>query len=439
LQQFRLWYSQAGTPEITMSEKFNLSNNTYELTFKQFCPPTPSQETKQPMYIPIKLGFLTENGKSIEVQQEKSQQDPKVIFLSKAEETFKFTNVSSKPVPSVFRDFSAPIKLKTSLNDEQLGFLLAYDQDNFNRWDAGQQLMERSILKLIDDPNQNAEQIGGLLLEALDNLLNDQDITPALKAHILLLPPLVHFINIVNRADPEAIYKARQGISQALSSKLKGKLRELYTSSQTPGQYSYNPTDSALRKLKNTCLYYLVALKDQETLNFAKEQYYNANNMTDCFASLAVLNNINCKEREELLEDFYAKRKHDPLVVNKWLALQASSELPNTFEVVEKLTRHKAFDVNNPNKVYALIGGFCAGNVLRFHNISGEGYDFLLKYILLLNESNPQVAARIINPFTKWRNFNSMRQDMIKARLVEIQNHQGLSKNIIEIVSKSLA
>lgn len=433
LSQFRLWYSQAGTPVIDVIEAYNESNKTYQLTLKQSCPPTPLQPIKQPMVIPIALGLLNKEGQELLPKTE-------VFVLKTPEETFSFPNMSSRPYVSILRGFSAPVKIRSSLDEEQLAFLLAHDSDPFNRWEAGQKYAELVLWKCVDDHQAKRPlQVNDAWLKANAAILNDKTLNPALKAEILTLPSLNYLVGLKTPADIDALYVARTFLREQLAQYLRPQLLEAYQANQTPGLYRYTPEDVASRRLKNLSLSYLMVLKDSaESVKICLHQWKSANNMTDSLAVLSALSNWAGPEREQVLSEFYEKWQQDPLVLDKWFRIQAFSELPQTLSVVKKLMKHPAFEITNPNKVYSLIGGF-SGNLPRFHDKSGEGYVFLADTILTLDPLNPQVAARMMNAFTRLKQYDPARQALMRTQLERLQAAPKLSKDIFEVITKCLA
>ncbi len=433
LSQFRLWYSQAGTPEVTVQETYDVNTKTYQLTLKQFCPPTPNQPNKQPMVIPVAMGLLNKVGKDL---LEKTE----VLVLKTAEETFSFNKIPEKPVLSVFRSFSAPVKVHLETRDEDLAFLLAHDSDDFNRWDAGQKLTERLIWRLVEAyQGKRSLELPGFWLEAHRAILQDKGVNAALKAEILSLPSLNYLVELKKPAEIDALFVVRTFLKQALSKGLQKELLENYDKHTLSGRYQYKPEFVAARSLKNLCLAYLVIGDPTVGIDLCLKQWKTANNMTDALAVMGALSNWAGEERERVLAEFYAHWQHDALVMDKWFRVQAGSELPNTLENVKRLMKHPAFEITNPNKVYSLIGAFTTGNLIRFHDQTGAGYEFLSDAVLQLDPLNPQVASRMVRGFSSWTRFDSARQEKMKLQLKRLLEQPKLSKDVFEIVSKCLA
>jgi aminopeptidase N len=400
LSQFKRWYDVAGTPVLDCAGEYR--DGVLTLTVKQSMNPA--------FHIPfaVKIG-----------PQEQ------VLSLKKAEETFRFS-VPAKPVPSLLRRFSAPVILIYPYAEEDLLHLMANDDDAFNRWEAGQRLATTIILDRRGAPS-------AAFVAAARNLLSDPD--PAFAAEALTLPSEGFLAEQMEVVDPDALHASRNALRRALASALQDDLRATYERLRVKGPYSPDAASAGKRALRNLCMSYLAEIGLSA---LAYEQFKTADNMTDCMAALTVLANADCPERRPALEAFYEKWKDEPLVVDKWLAVQASSRLPGTLARVKQLLSHPAFDIKVPNKVYALIRSFSANHV-RFHAADGSGYAFLADQVLTLNEINPQVAARMARGFDRWRKFDEQRKAKAKSALERIREAQGLSKDVAEIVSKALA
>jgi aminopeptidase N len=400
LAQFKRWYDVAGTPVLDCNGKFD--NGRFTLTVKQSMNP--------PFHIPfaVKIG----------------DQD-QVLSLRKSEEQYVFP-VKEKPVPSLLRRFSAPVILKYPYTEDELLQLMAKDDDPFNRWEAAQRLAATTILEKAGAPS-------AAFIAAARNVLADPD--PAFAAEALNLPAETFLAEQMDVADPDRLHADRNSLRRALASALKAELKACYEKLRTKGPYSPDAVSIGKRSLKNLCLGYLGEIG---LSGLAYEQFKAADNMTDAMAALTVLANLDCPERMPALDAFYAKWRHDPLVVDKWLAVQAASRLANTVEVVKRLLTHPAFDIKVPNKVYALIRTFCANHV-RFHAADGAGYDFLAGQVLALDKLNPQVAARMARGFDRWKKFDEQRQARARAALQRARDAEGLSRDVAEIVGKALA
>ncbi len=455
LTQFRLWYTQAGTPELTVTRQYDPRAKSYELTFRQFCPATPEQPVKKPFHIPVAIGLLGKDGMEIMLSQPtlpspplprgglggvaESREGTIVLHLRKAEETFVFTDIPDEPVPSILREFSAPVKVKLDLSDDERLFLMANDNDPFNRWDAGQQLAVKLILELVKDYQEGRPLLlDNLYIDAFRKTLESGMDDKGFQAFALSLPAETYLADFVKVIDPDAIHEARTFVQQILAASLKESFLTVYRANQDAGPYRVDHEAMGKRSLKNTCLGYLSELEDEDVRLLCMDQYRTGGNMTDVISALVNIANNECPEREEALASFYETWKSDPLVMDKWLAIQATSRLPGTLDIVKTLTKHPAFTIRNPNKVRALVGAF-SSNSVRFHDLSGAGYAFIADHVLAIDPLNPQIAARLVSSFTIWKRYDAKRQALMKKELERILAAPKLSKDVYEVVSKSLA
>ena len=439
LKQLQRWYDQAGTPEVKVTMTYDATAQTCRLHCVQSIPATPESQHKQPQLIPLQVGLLRETGADLALYLEDQPCDG-ILQLTQAEQSFRFTQVPEQPVPSLLRNFSAPVRLVYPYTEAELIFLMKHDSDAFNRWDAGQRLAMRSFESLLLDLKQGIPL--GLSHEcvcAWQVVLTDENLDPALRAEALSLPSETDIAEQLRPADPAAIHQVREFVLTTLAKALRLDFEIIFYRLQDQGVYQIDAASMGKRRLKNVCLAYLGHLADQAVPALCAEQYAQANNMTDALAALAVLVDIDCPERLAALQHFHDRWQHDPLVMDKWFALQASSSLPNTLQQVQRLLEHPLFDMRNPNKVRALVGSFALRNPWHFHAADGSGYAFLAERVLWLNERNPQVAARMVRPLINWRHYESGRAQLMRGQLERIQAHQGLSADVYEIVSKSLA
>jgi aminopeptidase N len=404
LSQFRRWYDIAGTPVLDCSGSFE--KNALALTVKQSMNP--------PFHIPlaVKIGH-----------------HEKVLSVKEKEQIFRFENLEARPVPSLLRGFSAPVILNYPYSEADLVHLLAHDDDPFNRWEAAQRLSAEIILKRKGNPS-------AAFLESVRSLLKDKD--PAFIAETLTLPPETFLAEQMAVVDPDALHAARNALRHALASTFKSEFLDLYRSLESAGPYSPDAVSAGKRALRNLLLSYLMELETTDLVALCYEQYGQSNNMTEQFAALACLANSHAQQRTIALESFYDKWRNEPLVVDKWLAVQAGSRLPGTLARVRELLKHPAFDLKVPNKVYALVRGFSANHV-RFHAADGGGYAFLADQVLALDALNPQIAARIARGFDRWKRFDSERRERARTQLERIRDAKDLSKDVAEIVTKALA
>lgn len=441
--QLHLWYHQSGTPELHISRAYDPQARTYTLKVKQTCPPTPDQPQKEPFHIPLALGLLDSQGNDLPLRlanETEAVPGTRVLELHKEEEVFVFGDIPCEPVPSLLRGFSAPVKLHLDLDDTERCLLLAHDSDRFNRWEAGQQLAIKILRELVKDCQQGRPlTLDNGFIDAVGKILASNEPDKAFVAETLILPSEIYLSEFMPVIDPEAIHEARRFARRRLAEALQEAFHTVYEALADTGPYRPDPEAMGRRKLRNTCLGYLMELDKPSIHQRCLQQFETANNMTDVIAALAYLADSEGTEREGAFLAFYEKWRGDPLVVNKWLSIQALSRHPDTLAVVQELTQHRAFTLTNPNKVLALIGAFCQGNPLRFHEASGEGYRFLGKCILKLDCLNPQVAARLANAFSLWRRYDNNRQGLMKEQLEQIAKAPRISKDVYEIVAKSLA
>ncbi|XP_057520634.1 puromycin-sensitive aminopeptidase-like isoform X2 [Amaranthus tricolor] len=448
---FLLWYSQAGTPIVKVSSSYDVEKHTFTLKFSQEVPPTPGQPVKEPMFIPVATSLLDSHGKDMPLFSVYHDGKPEslvingqpvhtaVLRVTKKEEEFVFSDVLEKPVPSLLRGFSAPIRLEADYSDSDLFFLLANDSDEFNRWEAGQILARKLMLSLVADYQQNRPLVlNAKFVDGFKSIMCNSNLDKEFIAKAITLPGEGEIMDIMEVADPDAVHAVRTFIRKELAVQLKADFLCMVQENKTSEQYEFNHPNMARRALKNVSLAYLALLDEPECTELALREYKMATNMTDQFAALAAITQNTGTITDKVLADFYDKWQYDFLVVNKWFALQAMSDVPGNVENVKKLLDHPAFDLRNPNKVYALIGGFC-GSPVNFHAKDGSGYKFLGEMVVQLDKINPQVASRMVSAFSRWRRYDETRQTLAKAQLEMIMSANGLSENVFEIASKSLA
>ncbi len=446
LAQFRNWYSQAGTPELVVDENYDADARTYSLTIRQYCPPTPGQVDKKPFHIPLAIGLLGSNGKELLSTQENTNiaKSEHMLALTKPEQHWSFSGVEEKPMLSLGRGFSAPVKMSLSHSDEALAFMFAHDTDEFNRWDAGQQLAIKIMLKRIDDYSAGeALPLEPMFIEAYRSTLNNRTLDKALVAQALSLPSESYLADQCEIVDVDAIHGVRQFMRQQLAEALADDWLRVYEENNVKIAYHFNAQDMAQRSLKNLCLSYLMELDslDQSKAEHRQRclrQFQQGDNMTDVLAALSIFNQHAMPERQQVLDAFYNKWQHDRQVVEKWFAIQAASSLAGALKRVRALMQHPAFSIKNPNLARSLIGRFCAANSVNFHLSDGSGYRFLAEQVLALDELNPQIAARLLQSLSRWRRFDPARQILMREQLERVAGHKGLSKDVYEIASRSL-
>ena len=427
LTQFKRWYSQAGTPVVSVKTHYDAQQQRFTLTLSQHCPDTPGQTNKQPFYIPIKMGLISHSGTTLLKTQ--------TLVLNETEQTFTFDNVTAQPVLSILRDFSAPVKLAYDMSNDDLMYLFAHDTDAFNRWDAGQQAMTRLIHHCVDTP-KTQWQIPSALLHAIKNTLHHPELDPALIALALQVPTLSTLMETYEQAPLDQLVAARAWLVTQIAQQLQDCWVQAY---HTHKQANYERNQSAIakRSLCAQCLYYLAATQRPQLISLVEHHYQKATNMTERMAALSALANVadHCAW-QALMEEFYQHWQHDALVVDKWLALQANAQGQHTFETVCQLTQHPAFEPNNPNKVYSLLVAF-SRNDGRFHQTDGATYRWLIGWVLQLDQKNPMVAARVIRPLINWRRYQAPYSTLMQQALQTLDTTQ-LSSDVAELVEKAL-
>jgi aminopeptidase N len=423
LNQFKLWYSQAGTPHVQVSEKYNAAEQTYELTLSQSCPPSPGQEKKEAFHIPLKTKLL-----GIEKSSER------LIELKKSQETIVFEDCETKPILSINREFSAPVILDFEQSiDDQL-FLFENDDDSFNRWEAGQKLAQHWIL--------SGKEIDQRLIEIWQRILMDQTLNPAFKELILSLPAEAYLHEQVNVVDPQAIHQSRKNFKHVMANKLESQWHKTYETHQSSGEYSPDSQSSGIRALKNHALQMLVATGQSQWQELAHKQFVDSNNMTDRIAALNALVNHGSPLAKECLNIYFKRYEKDDLALDKWFALQAMRQSSNDapiIDTIKELKKHPSFKLNNPNRARSLIHAFCLSNPGGFHQQDGQGYAFWTDCVIELNTLNPQVAARLARGMDRWKKFAQPYQNLMKAQIERVAKESNLSADVQEVITKSLA
>jgi aminopeptidase N len=440
--RFKRWYDQAGTPRLDVAGEYDAAARRYTLTVKQSTPPTPGQPEKRPLHIPLAVGLIAPDGSEVPLRlagESAPAGTDRVLSVTESEERFVFEDVPAQPVPSLLRRFSAPVVLDFPYGEAELTHLMAHDADPFNRWEAGQRLATGLLLRGIEAHRAGRPvEIPAAFVDAFARVLRDGPRDPAFAAEALALPSETYLAEQMTVVDPDAIHAVRTHARRELARTLRDELTRTHRSPRTAGPYSPDAQSAGKRSLRNLALGYLMELESGESYALCAEQFAAADNMTDRMAALAALANSQAPARDPALERFYSDWKNEPLVVDKWLAVQATARLPDTLARVERLMRHEAFDLRNPNKVYALIRAFCANHV-RFHAADGGGYAFAADRVLELDALNPQTAARIARSFDRWKKFDAGRQGHARAALERVRAKAGLSKDVAEVVTKALA
>ncbi|MBX3535542.1 MAG: aminopeptidase N [Xanthobacteraceae bacterium] len=437
LSQFARWYSQAGTPELAVRGSYDAKAKTYTLDIEQMVPPTPGQSAKQPAVIPLKLGLLDEKGRDIALKDPNGKPvHDNLIVLDKASQQFVFSGVKQKPAISLNRGFSAPVKLSTNFGEDNLRFLAKHDSDAFNRYDAVEQLAMQRLVAAAKGSNEPAT----VLIEALSNALDNPSLDNAFLAELFSLPEESDVAQAVGKdVDPDAVLAARRRIKREIGVALKDKLDARYRKLTSHRPYSPDANSAGQRALRNICLDLLAATEDKAELRRALTQFEEADNMTDRMAALGVLSQHATPEREQALDAFEQRYRNDPLVLDKWFAVQARIPEAATLERVQKLMKHPAFSMTNPNRLRSLIGVFAAGNPSQFNRPDGKGYALLADTVLGLDSKNPQVAARLLSSLKSWRMLEPGRRALAEKELNRIAQTPGLSPDVADIAARSLA
>jgi aminopeptidase N len=439
--QFMRWYTQAGTPEVVAAPHYDARAKTFRLDVTQTVPPTPGQPTKEPMVIPLTVGLVGRDGADLALALDGRPLARGVVELKEAGHSFVFTGVGERPIPSLNRGFSAPIKLRLPIEPDDLRFLAAHDPDPFNRWQAVQTLAMSLLTGNVSALRGGAparEDEG--LMAALAAILADRRLEPAFVA-LALTPPSEADIGreIGSDVDPDAVFAARKGLRAATGERLGAALAETYARMITPGPYRPDAAGAGRRALRNVCLDLLAATQASDAIARALAQYDAADNMTARMAALETLSQHDRPERAHALDDFYRRYADDPLIIDKWLSLQAVIPEPATLERVRALTSHPAFSMANPNRVRSLIGAFALANHTQFNRSDGAGYDFVADIVLTLDPKNPQVAARIVGAFRSWRALEEGRRARAEATLRRVAAAPSLSRDVGDIVARTLA
>jgi aminopeptidase N len=454
LAQYERWYSQAGTPRITVDTHYDASQKRYTVTLTQGYgdAAAAARETqKGPLLIPFAIGLIGEDGNDMPLRLEgeasASPHTTRVLEFTEKEQSFTFVDVAEKPLPSLLRNFSAPVVVEYDYTADELAFLLAHDSDPFNRWEAGQRLATRELLTLAEHAaTGKALELDDTVVAAFGRVLNDETLSPAFRELALMLPSEAYLAEQMDESNPAAVHSARQFVRKRLASALKGDWLAVYERHQTPGAYEPTPEAGGHRALKNLALAYLAELDDPaDAVRLAKAQYDAANNMTDRAAALSALLTAAASNggaaAADALDDFYRRFENEPLVIDKWFALQAmqrGTKARPVIEIVRKLMAHPAFTLKNPNRARSLIFSFCSANPAQFHAADGSGYAFWAEQVIALDALNPQVAARLARALELWRRFTPALRDQMRAALEKVAA-QAKSRDVREIVEKALA
>ena len=442
LSQFIRWYSQAGTPELAITTRYDPHAQTFSLEIAQVLAPTPGQPVKEPMVVPLALGLVDAEGNDAPLRLADGQVlSQGVLTLTEAVQTFVFTGLPKRPALSINRGFSAPVKVRADLTADELRFLAAYDNDPFNRWQAVQTLASTLLIDNVGAiRNGKASREDSGLIAALAAILADVRLEPAFIAQALMMPSEGDIAREIGRdVDPDAIYRARHALRCAIGTELAPALRTSIAALGETGPYSPDAASAGRRALKNGCLDLLAATGKPAAVALAAQHYADAGNMTDRMAALSTLSQHDTPERAAALADFFQRYQADPLVVDKWFALQAMIPEEGTLTRVQELAAHPAFSLSNPNRVRALIGSFAQANQTQFNRADGAGFAFVADTVLALDQRNPQVAARLMTAFRSWRALEPGRHARAEAEIRRVAETAGLSSDLKDIVERSLA
>ncbi|MGV8840098.1 MAG: aminopeptidase N [Bauldia sp.] len=442
LTHFKLWYSQAGTPEIVAKGHYDAASKRYTLNLAQATPPTPGQQVKRPLHVPIRFGLIGPNGEDLDFKTVSgARRTGDVIHLTEASQTVEFEGVSARPVPSLLRGFSAPVRLSIDLSADDLVFLLRTDGDPFNRWQVAQMLEMRALMAAVSAIRAGTPvPDNAILADALVAAVETATLDPSLRAQILTLPSESEVAREIGRdVDPDAIALARDGLRAALAQRLGDRLTRVRDGIARPETYRPDAAGTGARSLRNAILDLLVAGGGEAATETAARQFRTADNMTDRLAALAALNRTRSPHRRDALQAFRRRYEGDALVLDKWLALEATAPMPETLPRVRELMNDPAFAATNPNRVRALVGSFAAANQVQFNRMDGAGYDLVADVVLGLDAKNPQTAARILVSFRSWRALEERRRIAAERTLRRVAASANLSRDVTDIVTRTLA
>ena len=442
LSQFKLWYSQAGTPEVIAEGRYDAGAQTYSLSLKQSCPPTPGQAVKKPMYIPIRFGLVGPNGADLAFASAAGGAiDDDVIHLTAPEQTIVFEGVSTPPVPSLLRGFSAPIKLSSGQSESDLLFLLRTDSDDFNRWRASQQIAIGALIaETAAIRSGGSSGLDPAFADALGEVAEDETLEPAYRAQVLQLPGEADIAREIGHdVDPDAIAAARNRLTAMIADRIGYRLAAIADVMGNKGDFSPDAASAGRRALANAALALTVGNRTPQAIARVVARFNEADNMTDRLAALAILAGNAFEERIEALDAFYRRFSSDHLVLDKWLALEAMVPVETTLDRVKELMGHPAFSLTNPNRIRSLVGGFAGGNQTQFNRKDGAGFAFLADFLLDLDKRNPQTAARLLVNFRSWKALEAGRRALARKALRRIEAARDLSPDTSDIVTRTLA
>jgi aminopeptidase N len=439
LSQFMLWYTQSGTPELACSLDYDAHAKTARLAVSQIVPPTPGQNKKEAMLIPLKIGLIGANGDELPLKSAGASDG--LLEVRDREQVFEFRDIPSPPTPSLLRGFSAPVRLTISLDPDQIEFLMMHDKDPFNRWQAAQTYATNLMTAAAREGGDMAGATGKeavRLAQALGQTIGDSSLATAYRTEFLKLPSESDIAReLARHVDTDAVRAARETLRRAIAGEIGSSLAELYEAIAPQGPYSPDPESTGIRALRGAALDLLVATGKPSEIVRAERHYREATNMTDSISALAILSYLDTPAREEALAHFYRRWQDEPLVLDKWFAVQARAARRDSVETVRSLLSHPKFSLKNPNRVRALIGSFVHGNPTGFNRVDGAGFALLAEQALEIDKFNPHVAARLLGAFESWRILEPVRKARAKAVLEDLSSRK-LSTDSYEIVTKTL-
>lgn len=444
LSQFMLWFSQSGTPEVTIEDKYDPDKLEFTIKAKQNVPPTPKQTEKRPMHIPIAMGLINSNGKDIQLLSSDNKTVPvangtTVLHLTQKEQEWTFIDVTEKPVPSYLRRFSAPVKLIRNHTNSELLFRMANDSDPVARWDAAQSMGVTIFNDIVDSIDSGRKpKVNQQYIEAIRRTLRNSDLDGSFRSEMLTQPAFKYMETLYDKVPVDKWIAARRLIRTELVENLYDDFMATWNEMQDFGKgRSLDPSAVARRQLRNTCLYWLLIKKDPKMIKRCYKYFSEADCFTDRLEALFALGWTDSAECDKALSEFYNMYKDNAVVLPSWFAVQVSSDRDDALERAKKLTSHEAFIVKRPNHIYALFGGFTS-NYYQYHRHDGAGYEFLADWVIKLDEINPNVAARFAKALAGWQRYEEKRAELIKTQLKRIVAKTNLSKNTWEIVSNGL-
>ncbi len=440
LSQFREWYSQSGTPQLTVSRSYDAANNQLHISVQQSTPDSDKRAVKKPLLVPIKIGLLGQNGSPLTLTIDNyPEAEELTLQLTERSQTFTFNHITEAPAISLLRGYSAPVIVDLVQDEQELAFLITHDPDAFNRWEAAQKLASKIIMDEVESiQNGRPYKPDGLLVDTCKALLTQDWPDKSYLSLLIKLPDETFLASQMQIIDVIAIHQARESVRKILAEQLQHPFMAHYDANNEDLSGRFDSDAIGSRRLKNICLYYLTTLENEQVYQMATTQFDSAANMTDQIAALSAIVNSHNPAKNEYLDRFYQQWQHEALVIDKWFALQAGSAMPDAFDNILNLLNHDAFDLKTPNRVRSLIGAFSQTNPLHFHARNGAGYRFLADQIIALNSLNPQVASRMVVALTHWRKYDVDRQMMMQNELQRIIKTENISKDVYEMASKSL-